>query len=61
MSPIVVIECGAPQDHLARVFYRWSCAKCSSAGEWTRSLNEAETQGAAHNRFAHGQGEVVRA
>jgi hypothetical protein len=52
----VYVECCAPQDDSARVFYRWRCRECVLFGEWQRWLSDAEIEGEQHRREDHGEG-----
>ena len=53
MKRIVVIEALTPREAKDSVYYRWTCARCGAVGAVCVKLNDAETDGARHDRVAH--------
>lgn len=55
MKRPVVLEAARRLDGSPTVFYRFVCAPCQVEGAWHESLNDAELNGARHNRMKHAE------
>lgn len=53
MTRLVVVERCVYVGQEKTLLWRWTCPLCGQHGEWDKSLNTAERDGAAHNRLAH--------